>query len=172
VDLIKQIEKSYLRDAAKTEFSAGDTVTVSYRIQEGGKTRIQKYTGVVIQRRNGKGMNATFTVRKASANGVFVERIFALNSPLIEAINVDTKGRVRRARIYYLRQRTGKSARIRELKMHDSDTEESVVSTTPAAEVVAAKSAVPETSANDTDTATTETAKKVKTEKTPAPAAE
>ncbi len=61
-------------------------------------------------------MNATFTVRKASANGVFVERIFALNSPLIEAITVDVRGRVRRARIYYLRERTGKSARIKELK--------------------------------------------------------
>jgi len=116
VDLIKQIEKAYLKPVAKTEFSSGDTVTVSYRIQEGGKTRIQKYTGVVIQKRNGVGMNATFTVRKASANGVFVERIFALNSPLIEAINVDARGRVRRARIYYLRERTGKSARIKELK--------------------------------------------------------
>ena len=116
MDLIKQIEKAYLKPVAKTEFSSGDTVTVSYRIQEGGKTRIQKYTGVVIQKRNGVGMNATFTVRKASANGVFVERIFALNSPLIEAINVDARGRVRRARIYYLRERTGKSARIKELK--------------------------------------------------------
>jgi large subunit ribosomal protein L19 len=116
VDLIKQIEKEYLKPAAQTEFSSGDTVTVNYRIQEGGKTRIQKYTGVVIQKRNGSGMNGTFTVRKASANGVFVERIFALNSPLIEVINVEARGRVRRARIYYLRERTGKSARIKELK--------------------------------------------------------
>jgi len=116
VDLIKQIEKGYIREAAKTEFSAGDTITVNYRIQEGSKTRIQKYTGVVIQRKNGTGMSATFTVRKASANGVFVERIFALNSPLIEAVVVETKGRVRRARIFYLRERTGKSARIKELK--------------------------------------------------------
>ena len=116
MDLIKQIEKEYLKPVSKTEFSSGDTVTVNYRIQEGGKTRIQKYTGVVIQKRNGSGMNGTFTVRKASANGVFVERIFAANSPLIEAINVEAKGRVRRARIYYLRERTGKSARIRELK--------------------------------------------------------
>jgi len=116
VNLIKQIEKQYLKPVAKTEFSSGDTVTVNYRIQEGGKTRIQKYTGVVIQKRNGCGMNATFTVRKASANGIFVERIFALNSPLIEVINVEARGRVRRARIYYLRERTGKSARIKELK--------------------------------------------------------
>jgi large subunit ribosomal protein L19 len=121
VDLIKQIEKEYLKPVAKTEFSTGDTVTVNYRIQEGGKTRIQKYTGVVIQKRNGTGMNGSFTVRKASANGVFVERIFALNSPLIEIINVESKGRVRRARIYYLRQRTGKSARIRELKTQESE---------------------------------------------------
>lgn len=121
MDLIKQIEKEYLKPVAKTEFSTGDTVTVNYRIQEGGKTRIQKYTGVVIQKRNGTGMNGSFTVRKASANGVFVERIFALNSPLIEIINVESKGRVRRARIYYLRQRTGKSARIRELKTQESE---------------------------------------------------
>lgn len=120
MDLIKQIEKEYLKETAKTKFSAGDTVTVNYRIQEGGKTRIQKYTGVVIQKRNGNGMNGTFTVRKASANGVFVERIFVLNSPLIEAIVLESKGRVRRARIYYLRQRTGKSARIRELKMQET----------------------------------------------------
>jgi large subunit ribosomal protein L19 len=119
LDLIRQIEKEYLKESAKTKFSAGDTVTVNYRIQEGGKTRIQKYTGVVIQKRNGSGMNGTFTVRKASANGVFVERIFVLNSPLIEAIVLESKGRVRRARIYYLRKRTGKSARIRELKTQD-----------------------------------------------------
>lgn len=119
MDLIRQIEKEYLKESAKTKFSAGDTVTVNYRIQEGGKTRIQKYTGVVIQKRNGSGMNGTFTVRKASANGVFVERIFVLNSPLIEAIVLESKGRVRRARIYYLRKRTGKSARIRELKTQD-----------------------------------------------------
>ena len=116
MDLIKQIEKDYLRESAKANFSSGDTVTVNYRIQEGGKTRIQKYTGVVIQKRNGSGMDGTFTVRKASANGVFVERIFALNSPLIEEVTLEARGKVRRARIYYLRQRTGKSARIRELK--------------------------------------------------------
>jgi len=120
VDLIKQIEKEYLKETAKTEFSAGDTITVNYRIQEGGKTRIQKYTGVVIQRRNGSGMNGTFTVRKASANGIFVEKIFALNSPLIEEIILETRGKVRRARIYYLRQRIGKSARIRELKTQNT----------------------------------------------------
>jgi len=120
VDLIKQIEKEYLKETAKTDFSAGDTVTVNYRIQEGGKTRIQKYTGVVIQKRNGSGMNGTFTVRKASANGIFVEKIFALNSPLIEEITLETRGKVRRARIYYLRQRIGKSARIRELKAQNT----------------------------------------------------
>jgi len=156
VDLIKQIEKGYVREAAKTEFSAGDTVTVSYRIQEGNKTRIQKYTGVVIQRKNGTGMSATFTVRKASANSVFVERIFALNSPLIEAIVVETRGRVRRARIYYLRQRTGKSARIRELKsVHgvssviEEKTETAQVSTPAPAEVATAP-VVAQAAANET----------------------
>jgi large subunit ribosomal protein L19 len=171
VDLIKQIEKQYLKPAAKTEFSSGDTVTVNYRIQEGGKTRIQKYTGVVIQKRNGKGMSGTFTVRKASANGVFVERIFVLNSPLIEAINVEARGHVRRARIYYLRERTGKSARIKELKTEfksrlvaeetelesetvlapeiESSTVEAAAVETPVAETVAQDAAATETPASD-----------------------
>ena len=95
-----------------TEFGAGDTVTVTIKIKEGNKERLQAFQGVVIQRR-GSGSTETFTVRKM-ASGVGVERIFPISSPFIEKIEVNKRGRVRRARIYYLRERTGKSARIKE----------------------------------------------------------
>ncbi len=93
-------------------FKAGDRVTVSYKIKEGNKERIQLFQGDVIQRRN-SGMSETFTVRKIS-NGVGVERIFPLNSPLIDKIEVNRRGKVRRARIFYLREQIGKAARIKE----------------------------------------------------------
>lgn len=94
------------------EFKAGDTITVSYKIKEGNKERIQSFRGVVLQRR-GSGVTETFTVRKISG-GVGVERIFPLNSPFIESITVDKRGVVRRARIFYLRGLQGKKARIKE----------------------------------------------------------
>lgn len=94
------------------EFRAGDTVKVHIRIIEGNKERIQIFQGVVIKRKRGN-MNATFTVRKIS-HGVGVEKTFALHSPRIETIEVVTRGRVRRSRLYYLRDRRGKAARIRE----------------------------------------------------------
>lgn len=94
------------------EFKAGDTITVSYKIKEGNKERIQSFRGVVLQRR-GSGVTETFTVRKISS-GVGVERIFPLNSPFIESITVDKRGVVRRARIFYLRGLQGKKARIKE----------------------------------------------------------
>jgi len=115
VEIIKELEKSFISDKSEIDFKAGDTVEVAYRIVEGNKTRIQKYKGIVIQRKN-SGMAESFTVRKISANGVFVERIFPLNSPLIESLEVEMRGKVRQARIYYLRDRVGKSARIKELK--------------------------------------------------------
>ena len=94
------------------KFKAGDTITVSYKIREGNKERIQEFRGVVLQI-NGEGRTATFTVRKMS--GAFgVERIFPFASPFIDAITVNKYGRVRRARIFYLRGRTGKKARIKE----------------------------------------------------------
>lgn len=93
-------------------FKAGDTVTVSYKIKEGDKERIQQFTGVVIQRKN-EAATASFTVRKMS-NGVGVERIFPLASPFIDKIEVNKSGVVRRAKLFYLRERTGKAARIRE----------------------------------------------------------
>ena len=95
-------------------FAAGDTLTVYYKIREGNKERIQFFKGVVIQRK-GTGPTATFTIRKMSS-GIGVERIFPVNSPLIDKIELNKKGKVRRARIFYLRNLTGKSARIKEKK--------------------------------------------------------
>lgn len=95
-------------------FKAGDTITVSYKIIEGNKERIQKFQGVVIQRVGG-GPTATFTVRKIS-NNVGVERIFPVSSPFIDDIEVNKKGQIRRARIFYLRNLRGKKARIKEAR--------------------------------------------------------
>ncbi len=112
MDLIKLVEAEYTSNTVLPAFGAGDTVTVHYRIKEGNKERIQQFQGTVIQRRNA-GMAATFTVRKMS-NGIGVERIFPANSPFIEKIEVNKRGKVRRARLFYLRKLTGKAARIKE----------------------------------------------------------
>jgi large subunit ribosomal protein L19 len=96
------------------QFKPGDTVKVQVRIVEGDKSRIQAFQGVVIARQNG-GVRESFTVRKIS-NGIGVERTFPLHSPSVEAINVITRGQVRRAKLYYLRKLRGKAARIREKK--------------------------------------------------------
>jgi large subunit ribosomal protein L19 len=95
-------------------FKAGDTITVTYKIREGNKERLQNYQGVVLQR-VGTGATETFTVRKISAN-IGVERIFPISSPFIDDIQVNKKGRVRRARIFYLRDLKGKKARIKEAR--------------------------------------------------------
>ena len=95
------------------DFKAGDTVRVGYKVTEGTRTRVQNYEGVCISRRGGEGIAASFTVRKISF-GEGVERVFPLHSTNIEAITVVRRGRVRRAKLYYLRERRGKSARIRE----------------------------------------------------------
>jgi large subunit ribosomal protein L19 len=95
------------------QFRAGDTVSVGVRVVEGNRTRIQYYEGVVIAISAGHGMDKTFTVRKVS-NGVGVERIFPLHSPNIDSIQVKKRGRVRRAKLYYLRKLRGKAARIKE----------------------------------------------------------
>ena len=94
------------------EFGAGDTITVTVKITEGKKERLQSFQGVVLQRR-GVGMTETFTIRKMSS-GIGVERIIPVNSPHIDSITVNKRGVVRRARVFYLRERTGKSARIKE----------------------------------------------------------
>jgi len=109
---MKLVEKELAVKKEVPEFKAGDTITVHYKIKEGSKERVQNYRGVVLQRK-GSGIGETFTVRKISG-GVGVERIFPVNSPFIEEIELNKKGRVRRARIFYLRDLTGKKARIKE----------------------------------------------------------
>ena len=94
-------------------FGAGDTINVHVKIKEGNKERVQLYQGVVIQRRNPNSMSETFTVRKTS-NGIGVERIFPILSPTVDKIEVVRRGKVRRARIFYLRAAKGKAARIKE----------------------------------------------------------
>lgn len=115
MEFIKELEKELVETKNFPAFSSGDTITVSYKIKEGNKERIQLFQGVVLQRK-GSGVTETFTVRKMSGN-VGVERIFPMGSPFIEDIKVNKKGHVRRARIFYFRERTGKSARIREKRM-------------------------------------------------------
>ncbi len=110
--LLDYVKKQLLTETKHPKFKAGDTVTVSYKIKEGDKERIQQFNGVVIQRKN-ENATATFTVRKMS-NGVGVERIFPVASPFIESIVLNKVGVVRRAKLFYIRERTGKSARIRE----------------------------------------------------------
>jgi large subunit ribosomal protein L19 len=95
-------------------FKAGDTITVTYKIREGNKERLQNFQGVVLQRVGG-GPTETFTVRKISGN-TGVERIFPISSPFIESITINKRGRVRRARIFYLRKLKGKKARIKEAR--------------------------------------------------------
>ncbi len=104
-----------MKGADYPAFKAGDTITVHYKIREGNKERIQQFRGVVLQRR-GSGNSETFTVRKLSGN-IGVERIFPIASPFIEKIDVNKVGHVRRSRIFYLRGRTGKKARIQEKRV-------------------------------------------------------
>jgi len=111
-ETIKFIEETFIPDKEIPSFKAGDTITVQYKIREGNKERTQNFQGVVLQR-SGKGKNETFTVRKISGN-IGVERIFPVSSPFIEKIEVNKKGVVRRARIFYLRELRGKKARIKE----------------------------------------------------------
>ncbi len=120
MDLIKVAEEAFAQEK-KTfpRFNSGDTITVSYRIKEGNKERIQQYRGVVI-RISGEGDKKRFTVRKMSDN-IGVERIFPIESPFIDAIEVNKYGKVRRAKIYYLRKLTGKKARIKERRLKASE---------------------------------------------------
>lgn len=111
---MKFVEKEFAVKSEYPKFKAGDTVTVHYKIVEGNKERIQQFRGVVLQR-SGTGHTETFTVRKMSGN-IGVERIFPVASPFIDKIEVNKFGKVRRARIYYIRDLTGKKARIREKK--------------------------------------------------------
>ncbi len=108
---VEAVEEAQLRGDIP-EFGAGDTVVVDVRVREGNRERIQAFEGVVIGKRN-RGLNSSFTVRKIS-HGVGVERSFQTHSPLIESIKVKRRGDVRRAKLYYLRERRGRAARIKE----------------------------------------------------------
>ncbi|MHB8839159.1 MAG: 50S ribosomal protein L19 [Gemmatimonadaceae bacterium] len=108
-----ETQKEWLKNVPP--FRAGDTVRVNVKVKEGDKERVQAFEGVVIARK-GSGVSATFTVRKIS-NGVGVERIFPLHSPMLESVSVVRRGRVRRAKLFYLRELTGKATRIKEKKV-------------------------------------------------------
>ncbi|AJD06496.1 50S ribosomal protein L19 [Campylobacter lari] len=112
---IEQFEQKQIEGKNVPEFRAGDTLRLAIRIKEGDKTRIQNFEGICIARR-GNGVDETFIVRKIGANNVGVERIFPVYSESLESITVLRRGRVRRARLFYLRDRRGKAARIKELK--------------------------------------------------------
>ncbi len=113
-NLVQFVEQQFLAKNEIADFSAGDTIIVSYKIKEGNKERIQNFQGVVLQRR-GTGTTETFTIRKTS-DGIGVERIIPVSSPFISAIKVVKRGKVRRARLFYLREAIGKKARIKERK--------------------------------------------------------
>lgn len=115
MDLLKFVQDEYTEKKEFPNFGAGDTITVYYKIKEGNKERVQFFRGVVLQRR-GSGNTETFTIRKMSGN-TGVERIFPVNLPTIEKIELNKKAKVRRARIFYQRARTGKAARIKERRM-------------------------------------------------------
>ena len=110
--LVKFVEEQFVESKEIPSFSSGDTITVYYEIREGDKTRTQFFKGVVLQRR-GSGSTETFTIRKMSGS-IGVERIFPINSPSIQKIEVNKRGKVRRARIFYFRNLTGKKAKIKE----------------------------------------------------------
>lgn len=112
MDLIKVAEEAFKSGIEMPAFKSGDTISVAYKIVEGNKERIQIFKGVVMQIK-GEGVNKRFTVRKMSGN-IGVERIFPMNSPFIDRVELLRQGKVRRARIYYLRDLTGKKARIKE----------------------------------------------------------
>lgn len=112
MELLQKLSFELVGASKHPNFKAGDTVTVNYKIKEGNKERVQQYQGVVLQRR-GAGVTETFTVRKIS-NNIGVERIFPVHSPFIDSVEINKKGVVRRARIFYLRELTGKAARIKE----------------------------------------------------------
>lgn len=114
MDLVKYVQDKYVEVKDFPEFAAGDTITVYYKIKEGAKERTQFFRGIVLQRR-GSGSTETFTIRKMSGS-IGVERIFPVNMPALEKVEINKKGKVRRARIFYQRERTGKAARIKELR--------------------------------------------------------
>jgi len=115
MNLIAQIEAEQIAELGKEipDFRAGDTIRVGFKVTEGTRTRVQNYEGVCIARNNGHGIAGSFTVRKISF-GEGVERVFQTHSPVVDSITVKRRGAVRKAKLYYLRERAGKSARIKE----------------------------------------------------------
>ena len=115
MNIIEELELEQIKSLGKSipDFSSGDTIKVGYKVTEGSRSRVQNYEGVVISRQGGSGISASFTVRKISF-GEGVERVFPLHSPNIDNITVVRRGKVRRSKLYYLRSRRGKSARIAE----------------------------------------------------------
>ena len=113
--LIRKVEQAQMRKDIPP-FKPGDTVKVHIQITEGGKTRVQVFQGIVISRR-GSGLNEMFTVRKIAAGGIGVERIFPVHAPVIQKIEVVRLGKVRRAKLYYLRNKVGKAAKVKELRV-------------------------------------------------------
>jgi large subunit ribosomal protein L19 len=139
---LANLEKGFRRKAPLPTFAPGDTVKVHYQVREGEKVRIQMFQGVVIRKHGGNGVGATFTVRKISY-GVGVERTFPVHSPLIQSLDVARRGKVRRARLFYLRERTGKAARIaeRQRAVRDEVTSELLATDEHAAEAQAVSAA-------------------------------
>ena len=133
MNIIEQLEREEVARLAKTipDFEPGDTVIVNVRVKEGERTRVQAYEGVCIAR-SGGGLNESFTVRKISY-GEGVERVFPVHSPVIDSIKVVRRGKVRRAKLYYLRDRRGKSARIAERTDRTAKPAKGAKATTPAA---------------------------------------
>lgn len=134
MELIKIVDQAFANEKVATypKFKGGDTITVTYRIKEGDKERLQKFRGVVIQISGATPYTKTFTVRKI-ASGVGVERIFPFQSPFIDSIELNKVGKVRRARIFYLRNLSGKKARIKEKKLVFLKEEGATQTPTPAA---------------------------------------
>jgi len=120
MDIIREIESEMLRKDIP-DFKPGDTVRVYFKVIEGGRERVQAFEGLVIKRR-GKGLSETFTVRRISY-GIGVERVFPLHSPRLEKIEVIRRGKVRRAKLYYIREKIGKAAKIKELVQQPNNKE-------------------------------------------------
>lgn len=120
MDIIREIESEMLRKDIP-DFKPGDTVRVHFKVIEGGRERVQAFEGLVIKRR-GKGLSETFTVRRISY-GIGVERVFPLHSPRLEKIEVIRRGKVRRAKLYYIREKIGKAAKIKELVQQPNNKE-------------------------------------------------
>jgi large subunit ribosomal protein L19 len=143
MNIIQQLEEEEIKRLGKSipQFSAGDTVVVNVNVVEGDRKRVQAYEGVVIAKRN-RGLNSAFVVRKVSS-GEGVERTFQTHSPLIASIEVKRRGDVRRAKLYYLRQRTGKAARISEKLAAVEETGDAGIAQPPTAAPASASASAP-----------------------------